>query len=158
MAGLEWETVLGPFGFRGETAYFSDTVLLTSDLTSTSTPSLFTVIGLDRQGDNDWYANLQLGHQVLFDDDEEILYFKRHNLSLNGELRKGFFRGDLEARLRAMLMLTDGGSYWNPSLSFLRFRPLSLTFGFNLFAGPADTFLGTYGDNDQAYVTVRYDF
>ncbi len=56
------------------------------------------------------------------------------------------------------MMLTDGGSYWNPSLSYLRFRPLSLTFGLNLFAGPADTFLGTYGDNDGAYVTVRYDF
>ena len=55
-------------------------------------------------------------------------------------------------------MLTDGGSFWNPSLTYLGFRPLSLTFGFNLFAGPADTFLGTYSDNDQTYVTVKYDF
>ena len=156
--GVEWETVLGSLGFRGETALATDTVLLTSALTSVTSPSLFTVIGWDRTWDSDFYANVQIGHQVLFDHDADILYFRRHNVSVNGEVRKGFLRGDWEARLRALVMLTDGGSFWNPSLTYLGFRPLSLTFGFNLFAGPADTFLGTYGDNDQTYVTVKYDF
>ncbi len=158
VAGIEWETVFGSYGLRGEVAYFSDHVLLTSDLTSTAKASLFTVVGLDRQWDNDWYANLQIGHQHFFDHEGSTLYFERENVSLNGEMRKTFLRGDLEGRLRAMVMLTDGGSYWNPSLTYFRFRPLSLTFGLNLFAGPADTFLGTYGDNDQGYITIRYDF
>ncbi|SMC20996.1 hypothetical protein SAMN02746041_01081 [Desulfacinum hydrothermale DSM 13146] len=156
--GLEWETVLGNYGFRGETAFTSHGVFLTSDLTSVTQPVLFTVIGIDRTWADDWYANLQLGHQVLLDYGKSVLYFKRHNVSVNGEIRKDLFRGDLEARLRAMVLLTDGGSFWNPSLTVRRFAPLSITTGLKLFAGPSDTFFGTYSDNDQAYVTVRYNY
>lgn len=156
--GVEWETVLGNYGFRGETALTSHAVFLTSDLTSVTQRVLFSVVGIDRTWANDWYANLQLGHQVLLDYDDSVLYFKRHNLSVNGEIRKDFLRGDLEARLRGLVLLTDGGSLWNPSVTYRRFAPLSITTGLNLFAGPSDTFLGTYSHNDQAYVTVRYDF
>ncbi|MEJ5349913.1 MAG: DUF1302 family protein [Desulfosoma sp.] len=156
--GFEWETVLGPFGFRGETALSSHAVFLRSDLTSVTQRILFSVAGIDRTWPHDWYTNLQLGHQVLLDYDDSVLYFKRHNVSLNGEIRKDFLRGDLEARLRGMIMLTDGGSTWNPSLTYRRFAPLAVSAGLNLFAGPSDTFLGTYSHNDQAYVTLRYDF
>lgn len=156
--GFEWETVLGSYGFRGEAAFATDAVFLTSDLTSTTQSVLFTVVGIDRTWANDWYTNLQLGHQVLSDYDDTVLYLKRHNVSLNGEIRKDLLRGDLEGRLRGLIMLTDGGSTWNPSLTCRRFAPLSITAGLNLFAGPSDTFLGTYSENDQAYVTVRYDY
>ncbi len=156
--GLEWETVLGHFGFRGETALSSHAVFLRSNLTSVTQRVLFSVLGIDRTWPHDWYTNVQLGHQVLLDYDDSVLYFKRHNVSLNGEIRRDFLRGDLEARLRGLIMLTDGGSTWNPSLTYRRFAPLTITTGLNLFAGPSDTFLGTYSQNDQAYVTVRYDF
>lgn len=156
--GLEWETVLGPYGFRGETALASHAVFLTSDLTSTTQRALLTVVGIDRTWAGNWYTNVQLGHQLLLDHDNAVLYFEKHNVSLNGEIRKDFLRGDLEVRLRGLMMLTDGGSMFNPSLTYRRFAPLSFTTGLNLFAGPSDTFLGTYSHNDEAYVTVRYDF
>lgn len=158
MVGLEWETVLGAFGFRGEVAYSSRTPFLTDDLTSVTAPTLFSVIGLDHTGAADWYANLQLGHQVLLDYDDRVLYFNQHNLSLNGELSKGFLRGDLQARLRWMQMLTDGGGTWNPALIYRGFPAWTVTLGLNLFGGPSDTWLGSYSGNDQAYVTVKYVF
>jgi hypothetical protein len=158
MIGFDFETTWKDLGLRGEAAYFSDRAFLTDSLTSSTRPVFFGVLGADYAGPDGWYANLQLAFERIGGDTDRILYFEKENLSLNGEVSKELLRGDLEARLRFLLMLTDGGSYWNPSLTYLRFRPLSLTFGLNLFAGPADTFLGFFRENDQAVVSVRYDF
>ncbi|MGQ9505959.1 MAG: DUF1302 family protein [Thermogutta sp.] len=158
MIGFDFETTLKNIGLRGEAAYFSARSLLTDELTSTSFPAFFGVVGMDHAGPNDWYANLQLAYQRIGGDTDRILYFEKDNVSINGELSKRWLRGDLEARLRYLIMLTDGSSYWNPSLIYHRFRPLSFTLGLNLFAGPADTFLGHFRKNDQATVSARYDF
>lgn len=158
MIGFDFETTLKSIGLRGEAAYFSARSFLTDDLTSAGLPTFFGVVGLDHAGPNDWYVNLQLAYQRIGGDTDPILYFQKDNVSLNGEISKGWLRGDLEARLRYLIMLTDGGSYWNPSFTYRRFRPLSFTLGLNLFAGPADTFLGHYRENDQATVSMRYDF
>lgn len=158
MIGFDFETTWKDLGLRGEAAHFSDRSFLTDSLTSTTRPAFFAVVGADYAGPDGWYANLQLAYERIGGNTDRILYFEKDNLSLNGEVSKELLRGDLEARLRFLLMLTDGGSYWNPSLTYLRFRPLSLTFGLNLFAGPADTFLGFFRENDQAVVSVRYDF
>ncbi|MGQ9750989.1 DUF1302 family protein [Desulfosoma sp.] len=158
MIGVDFETTYKSLGLRGETAYFSHRSFLTDSLTSTTHPVFDAVLGADYEGANGWYVNFQIGYRRIGGAMNRTLYFQRENISLNGEISKELLRGDLQARLRYLVMLTDGGSYWNPSLTVLRFRPLSLALGLNLFAGPADTFMGSYGDNDQYYVQCRYDF
>lgn len=158
MIGFDFETTWKNIGLRGEAAYFSALSFLTDELTSTSFPAFSGVVGMDHAGTNDWYANLQLAYQRIGGDTHRILYFEKDNVSINGELSRRWLQGDLEARLRYFIMLSDGSSYWNPSLTYHRFRPLSFTLGLNLFAGPADTFLGHFGKNDQATVSARYDF
>ncbi len=158
MLGFDFETTWKNLGFRGEAAYFSGRSFLTESLTSTAQPVFLTVLGADYAGFQGWYANLQIAYERIRGDTDGILYFQRENLSLNGEISKELLRGDLQARLRYLVILTDGSSYWNPSLTYLRFRPLSFTFGLNFFAGPADSFMGFYGDNDQVHMTLRYDF
>ncbi len=96
--GFEFEGGAGDFGIRGEAAYFDKTGYLTETLTSIHRESLWYVVGIDYNGENDLYLNVQFSHNHIFNYKDEILYFKEDNVSLLGELSKGFFCRGLESR------------------------------------------------------------
>jgi hypothetical protein len=158
IVGLEFESTLGVFGVRGESAYFDQTSFLLNDLTSDTRPVLHTVVGGDYTGVSGFYGNLQLSHRYIHNYDDSIMYFDRHNVSLLGEVRQEGLRGTVEGYLRFNCDLHDGGYYLEPGLVYSGVKNLDLTLGLNIFGGDQDTFLGYYDDNDQVFLKAKYHF
>lgn len=156
--GWEFETTFDKFGFRGEGAYFDGQSMTTESLDSVSTPVLHSVLGLDYMGEQDWYANVQLTHQHVFEYESDILFSRRDNFYLNGEVNREFWRGDLMLKLRYALDIRDGGMFLTPEAILKSFRNLELSLGAYLFFGPSDTLFGRYQDNDQAFLKATYRF
>ncbi|MCF8104167.1 MAG: hypothetical protein K9K64_01680 [Desulfohalobiaceae bacterium] len=158
MIGLDFETTAGDFGLRGESAYFDARTFLTDNLTSVDRQSLFSVLGLDYLGKKDWYANVQVLHQHVFDHQEDILYFEQDNWGLSWELSREFFRGRAEAGLEGLYFLSDGSYAFNPRL-LVQIKPaLEVEIGLDVFEGNPDTLMGQYDNNDQAYLRLEYYF
>lgn len=158
MVGLEFETTAGDFGLRGETAYFDARTFLTDSLNSVDRESVFSVLGLDYFGKQDWYANVQVVHQHIFDHQGDILYFEQDNLGVTWELSREFFRGRTETGLEGLYFLSDGSYTVNPWLRVEVMTALDAEIGLNLFGGDGDTLLGQYDMNDQAYLRLKYSF
>ncbi len=156
--GFEFETTLDTFGFRGEAAYADRQSLNTEDFDPASSPVSYWVVGLDYIGEADWYANVQLSHQHLFEYDEDTVFLRRDNFYLNGELNREFWRGNLMLKLRYAVDLHDGGSFLTPEAILTSLRNLEISLGTNLFFGPRDSLFGRYRDNDQAFLQATYRF
>jgi hypothetical protein len=156
--GFEFETTLDSFGFRGEAAYFDRQSINTEDFDPASSPVAYWVIGLDYIGEADWYANVQLSHQHLFEYDEDTLFLERDNFALNIELNREFWRGNLMLKLDYALNLHNGSSFISPEVILTYFRNLELSLDTNLFFGPRDTLFGQYRDNDQVFLKATYHF
>lgn len=154
--GFEFETTAGKIGLRGEAAYFEKQSFLTNSLTSIETPVFFYVLGGDYLGVNDWYVNVQFAHQIISDHADDIIYFRRNNTSLNGEISKEFWRGNLEAVLRYNYGLSDNGYYLYPRITLKYVHNLEITLGANLFGGDNDTLMGRHNANDQVFVSFKY--
>ncbi|MBN2233381.1 MAG: hypothetical protein JW781_11280 [Deltaproteobacteria bacterium] len=158
VVGLEFETTTGLFGLRGEAAWARRRAFLTDALRSRASPVWQGVLGLDYLGVNDWYLNVQVSHQYLDDYSDRILYFRRHNSAVNGELRREFAHGTWIADLRWFLSLTDGGSYWHPRLTRATRMLGDISLGGHVFGGAEDTLMGFYDANDFIYLRWKYSF
>ena len=86
-----------------------------------------------------------------------IIYFRRHNMAING-VRQEFLNGQWEAGLRYFLSLTEGGSYRHPYVTRSFDRLGVVRFGCHLFAGSDDTPMGFYDANDFGYLWWEYRF
>ena len=115
-------------------------------------------LGVDYLGEQDWYANVQLSHQHVFEYESRILLLRRDNFYLNGEINREFWRGNVMLRLRYALDLSDGGSFLTPEAIFGYYDNLELTLGANVFTGPKETLFGRYRDNDQIFCKIKYYF
>ena len=156
--GLEFETTLGKFGFRGEAAYFDGQSLPTESLNSERPPVLHYVLGLDYIGEADWYANIQFSHQHVFEYEPDILFLREDNFYLNGEVNREFWRGQAMLKLRYAVDILDGGSFFTPEAILTYVKNLELSLGLNLFFGPQDSYFGRYEDNDQIFLQATYFF
>jgi len=79
-----------------------------------SKPISHSVIGVDYLGEQDWYVNVQLSHQHIFDHEKDILFLREDNFYLSGEINKEFWRGNTMLKLRYAVDLHDGGSFFTP--------------------------------------------
>jgi hypothetical protein len=155
---VEFETTADKFGFRGEGAYFDKQTLNTESLDSVAKPVLHYVLGVDYLGEQDWYANVQISHQHVFEYESSILFLRRDNFYLNGEINREFWRGNAMLKLRYALDLSDGGSFLTPEAILSYYKNLEFTLGANVFFGPEDSLFGRYRDNDQIFCKAKYYF
>ena len=156
--GWEFETTVDKFGFRGEGAYFDEQSLPTQSMNSVTRPMTHSVVGVDYLGEADWYINVQLSHQHIFDHEEDILFLRQDNFYVSGEINKEFWRGNTMLKLRYAVDLHDGGSLLTPETILTYFENLELSLGANLFFGPRSSYFGRYSDNDQAFLKAVYHF
>jgi hypothetical protein len=155
---VEFETTADKFGFRGEGAYFDKQSLHTESLDSVAKPVAHYVLGVDYLGEQDWYANVQLSHQHVFEYESSILLLRRDNFYLNGEINREFWRGNAMLKLRYALDLSDSGAFLTPEAILSYYKNLELTLGANFFFGPEDSMFGRYRDNDQVFCKAKYYF
>ncbi len=158
VTGFEFETTIGNFGLRGEAAHFDRMAFLTSDLTSKRHPVFHTVVGIDYSGTDDWYCNLQASYLKIMNYNSEILYFKDENIALMGKISKHFFNHNLELGLRYNYTITDKSYYLEPKLTLKYFTDLNLELGANFLGGDKDTLFGSFRNNDQLFVRIKYYF
>jgi hypothetical protein len=155
---VEFETTADKFGFRGEGAYFDKQTLHTDSLDSVAKPMTHAVIGVDYMGEQDWYANVQLSHQHVFEYESRIRFLQRDNFYLNGEINREFWRGNAMLKLRYALDLNDGGSFLTPEAILSYYKNLELSLGANVFFGPENSLFGRYRNNDQVFCQAKYYF
>lgn len=158
IVGLEFETTLDKFGFRGEGAYFHRQSLHAETLDSAAKPVAHYVLGVDYLGEQDWYANVQFSHQHVVDHEPGILHLRRDDYFLNGEINREFWRGNVMLKLGYALDLRDGGFFLTPESILTYFKNLELSLGANVFAGSEDTLFGRYRNNDQVFLKAKYFF
>ncbi len=158
VAGLEFETTLGPFGLRGEAAHFDRMSFLSSDLTSIRKPVFHTVLGLDYSSANDWYFNTQFSYMKILNYSNRILYFEDDNLALMGEISKLIFNHNLELRLRYNYTISDKSYYLEPTMTLKYFTNLEIELGANILGGNSDTLFGSFEETDQIFGRVKYYF
>jgi hypothetical protein len=156
--GWEFETTVDKFGFRGEGAYFDEQSLVTQGLNSISRPMTHSVIGVDYLGEADWYINVQLSHQHIFDHEDDILFLRQDNFYLSGEINREFWRGNTMLKLGYAVDLRDGGAFLTPEAILTYFENLELSLGANFFFGPQASYFGRYRDNDQGFFKAVYRF
>ena len=156
--GWEFETTVDKFGFRGEGAYFDEQSLVTQSMNSISRPMTHSVIGVDYLGEADWYINVQLSHQHIFDHEDDILFLRQDNFYASGEINKEFWRGNTMLKLGYAVDLHDGGSLFTPEAILTYFENLELSLGANFFFGPEASYFGRYRDNDQGFFKAVYHF
>lgn len=156
--GYEFETILSDFGVRGEAAWYENQSLLTASLTSSTHPTFTYVLGADYTTRSDIYLNIQFAHRYISGYTSDILYFKKNNYSLTGEISRDIFMDWLEASLLYSLTLNDNSWYLSPRITHTYFTNLDLVIGANIFSGDDDTWLGRFSDNDQFFIDISYRF
>ncbi|NOX33393.1 MAG: hypothetical protein GXP56_06595, partial [Deltaproteobacteria bacterium] len=156
--GFEFETVLSDLGLRGEAAWKDNESFLTSSFTSVRNQTLFWIIGADYTSSDNWYFNLQFGHQHIFDYDSSILFFDKDNYSVIAEIKKDLFSDWLNASIQYTIMLNDGSYYLSPRLVYTYIKNLEAIIGLNLFEGSDNSIFGRYDQNDQIFMELKYHF
>ncbi|MGP8331884.1 MAG: DUF1302 family protein [Methanosarcinaceae archaeon] len=154
--GFEFETTVREIGLRGEAAYFDQQSFLTENFTSLTKPVLHYVIGADYLSSDGWYINLQFSEQRIYAYQEDILFFRKSNTAVSGEVSKEFRRGHFKALLRYNYGLSDKSYYLNPKIICTYFTDLDMTLGVNIFGGDSDTLLGLHDKDDQIFLSIKY--
>ncbi len=156
--GFEFETIVQDIGLRGEVAFKENESFLTQSLTSVRSPSFFWILGMDYTSLNQWYFNVQFGHQHIYDYDDTILYFEKDNYSLIGEINKDLLSDWLNGSVQYTYMFNDHSYYISPRLTCSYIDNLNLIFGLNLFEGSDNTIFGRYDRDDQIFLDITYHF
>ena len=114
------------------------------------------VLGLDFNPGNDTRLNTQFFQRVHFEHDKNIIPDHLENgfsLLLNHKLTS-----NLEAEALLVRSLNRDDWMLRPKLSWGFERNWKLTFGLDVFGGPATGLFGQFDDKDRAYTELRYDF
>lgn len=156
--GLEFESTLGDFGVRGDVAYFDRSSFFTHDLRRLSKPVGQCMVGIDYNGPEAWYVNLQFFQSYIFDYDDRILWTDEVVSAMIGTLSKEFLNGNLKPECRFYYDFSGDAAMLNPKLKISYWEPIIVEFGAELFDGSEENALGRSGENDQVYVSVAYNF
>lgn len=66
--------------------------------------------------------------------------------------------GTVEPQLLWVRNFRDGGGLVRPRIKWSAARNLTLTFGVDVFTGPANSYFGRYNNRDRVYTEARFDF
>lgn len=151
VAGADFASELGPFGIRGEMAYFDQT-------DPTNLDRLLFVVGLDRSW-GDWFAIVQyMGQKVSGSAQNEPVF---PDLGLRSTMLWRVERTLSPSRsleVKGALRLRDGDFFIQPMYSVALANKWRLKIGATIFGGPEDGYLGQFRDNSHLIVQLRYTF
>jgi len=155
--GIDFETVAGPYGIRGEVGLFLSCPYLRRDFSYVRKDTLSLGVGIDHTAENNFYWNFQfiediiLNYEELFSQEEFS-----HQVTLN--LSKQFFYGDLILDLDSSYRISYHDWMLNPQVSYKLEKGVVFSLGGYIFEGSATTLFGRYSDNDLVYFKVIYNF
>ena len=151
VVGADLASELGPFGMRGELAYFDQTDPSNRD-------HLLFVIGLDRSW-GDWFAIVQYAGQYLPGSSVPAAVFPdlglRSTMLIRVERNLGPSRS---LELQGAIRLLDGDFMVQPIYNIALSNRWRLKLGARFLAGPASGFLGQYRDSSSLDLQLRYTY
>ncbi|HEU4577821.1 MAG TPA: DUF1302 family protein [Polyangiaceae bacterium] len=160
--GFDLATTLGPIGLRLDAAYENRRVFYQVDFNSFQTPTLLGVLSLEYQTgnlDNIVLVELLAQHQ-LHDRPAEaqpLLAYERTTTAVAGTLR--WMLGDQWGiDLRGLVGVMPKTYALQPALRYKPNDSFLLRLGALLLNGAENSFGWYYGDNDTAFVQLRYAF
>jgi len=157
ITGLDFETVVGQLGLRGELGLFLDMPYLKSDFSYTTKDTLSFGIGIDHTTPGNLYLNFQFIEDIVFDY-EELFSQEEYSHQLTSTLTKDFFRGKLTFNLDSTYRLSYHDWMVNPQLTYQFGKGLEACLGGFIFEGGSTTLFGRYSTKDLIYVEVKYQF
>lgn len=157
--GLDWETVWGVFGLRGETAVFSGMPFLREDFSYTEKDQMVFGVGIDHTTADQWYVDLQyvqeyvLNYEDLYSAEEAPYYFA-------GTVSKNFLRGKIFLNFDWMWQVSYNDVMLNPEATYKWDRAgIDFSLGSFFFEGKrSKTLFGRYDQNDVVYVKLGGKF
>ncbi len=156
--GFEFETTLSSFGLRGDIAYIDNSSFFTRDLQRIRKSVLHAMIGIDYNGEADWYANIQFFQSFIGNHENRMIWAEETTSAINGTLRKEFSNGDIDVECRFYYDLSGNASTLNPKVRLSFWEPIIFEIGGEWFDGSNQTVLGRFDDNDQLYMSVEIKF
>ena len=156
--GIEFETVLGSIGVRGDMAYIADKRFLTRALRAIHRPVFQYVVGADYNGPSNLYVNFQFSQSVIQDYEKTILSLTKLTNEFYGTISKELFANNLKVALRVFYNIMRASYYYNPYVVVQHWPNANIELGGDFLGGPRDTVPGFFRDNDQVYATLKVFF
>ena len=151
VAGADFASQLGPFGLRGEVAYFDQTDPANLD-------HLLYVVGLDRSW-GDWFAIIQYAGQNVSGTVPDTAIFPdlalRSTILCRVERTLGPSRS---IEVKGALRLRDGDFFVQPLYNVALANKWRLKIGATIFGGPGDEYFGQFRENGHLMMELRYTF
>jgi hypothetical protein len=115
------------------------------------------IIGIDRTFFTNLYVNLQFFYDFI-EDGKESLFLRRKTHGFTFEISDKFLDDDLTAGFRGMYFTSNEGSASEIFAEYKIGDHWQIAPGYMSFNGPKNSRLGQFGDNDMAYLRLRYSF
>lgn len=159
-AGFDVASVLGSFVLRLDAAYETKRVFYKMDLTSFAVPTVLGVAGIEYQTGNldDVLLIEFLGARMLeAPPDGDILAYERNTAAVAGNLRWTLGE-EWGIDLRALVGLVPKSYTLQPALRFKPSDAFTLRLGALIVSGEKNSFGWYFGDNDSAFLQLKYAF
>lgn len=151
VVGADFASEMGPFGIRGEMAYFDQTDPNNHD-------RLVFVVGLDRTW-GDWFTIIQYTDQTVAGGSPGSAVFPDLGLRSTILYRIEWTMGSSQSfEIKGALRVRDGDFLVQPLYNIALSDTWRLKIGVTLFAGPRTSYLGQYRDSGHLNVQLRYTF
>lgn len=157
--GVDWETVVGEFGVRGEVALFFGMPFLAQDFAYTEREQASFGFGIDHTTDSQWYIDVQylqdyiFHYSGLYGVDEAPSQFA-------GTISKELMRGKVSTDLDWVWNVSYGDWMLNPEITY-SWEDVGLTAslgGFIFQDGQSSSLFGRYDKNDVIYIKINGKF
>jgi hypothetical protein len=149
--GADFASALGPFGVRGELAYFDQTGPINRD-------RLVFIVGLDRTW-GDWFAIVQYTDQIPARDFQDGLVFPDQGLRASILYRiERTLSASQSIDIKGGIGVRDRGFLVQMGYSVALADAWRLKAGITLLGGPRTSYLGQYRDNNSVNLQLRYSF
>lgn len=159
VAGLSFARALRDTVWRGELSTYRDRDYQTRAAVGgvQQADQWNAVLGVDMSFLTDLEVSIEAGYRRIPDATPDFVEPKERT-SFLFQARKPLWHETVKLGLTVIVNQRDGDSLWRPALEWAASDRLTLSAGFDLFNGPANSPFGRFADRDRVYAGATYRF
>lgn len=159
VAGLSFARALRDTVWRGELSVYRGRDYQTRAAIGgvQQADQLNAVFGVDMTFFTDLEVTVEVGHRRIPDATADFIEPKARTTWLF-QARKALWHDTVKLGLTVIANQRDADTLWRPSLEWAASDRLTVSAGFDLFNGPANSPLGRFADRDRVYAGAAYRF
>ncbi len=156
--GFEFETTAGSFGLRGDLSYVSSQSFTTQNLQEQWKPVITAVGGVDYSGPAGSYINVSVSQTQIRDYNALLAPTKEKTTAISAQFSLELMSGNVKLSYLGYMNVTDKSYYHNPKVNIGYIPNIGIEVGVDIYGGPPYSQTGFFGNNDQAYLALKYFF